>query len=214
MANIDHTIDRIRVAGVIAIVRGQFSTRQIVSIASALMEGGLSMMEVTLNSTDALEHIRTLREHAGTRMMIGAGTVRTADDVDRAIGAGAEFLISPGLDAASIECSQSADVLQLPGVFTPTEAMHAASLGCKVLKLFPCDVVGPKYLKALRAPLDDVEFVPTGGVAPGNLAEWRRAGAMAVAAGSSLVSGPEQSIDELRARARTMRDAWENAKNA
>lgn len=209
---IDQAMKRIRAGGIVAIVRGRFSTPQIIAIAEIMIEAGIGAMEVTLNSDDALDHIRTLRSRGDERLLIGAGTVRTPDDVDDAIGAGAQFLISPGFDAASVARSLEAKVLHLPGVFTPSEAMQAAAAGCKLLKLFPCDVVGPPYLKALKAPLDDVDFVPTGGVSPANIAQWRRAGAVAVAAGSSLVSGPDQPADELLARARTMKQAWENAR--
>lgn len=209
---LDLAISRIRSSGIIAIVRGRFSTERMLAIADAMIDAGIGAMEVTLNSDCALEHIATLHARGDERLMIGAGTVRTPEDVDRAIDAGAQFLISPGFDEASVARATEAKVLHLPGVFTPTEAMHAAAAGCRLLKLFPCDVVGPAYLKALKAPLDEVDFVPTGGVSPANLAQWRRAGAVAVAAGSSLVSGPDQPLDELLARSRTMKQAWENAR--
>src|SRR5690606_18551538 len=118
---------------------------------------------------------------------------------------------SPGFDPASVMHSQAIGVLHLPGVFTPSEAMAAAAAGCRLLKLFPCDIVGPAYLKALRAPLDDIGFVPTGGVSAANAAAWRSAGAAAVAVGSSLVAGPDQPSDALLAAARAMVEAWQNA---
>lgn len=207
----DHTAEHIRSSRVIAIVRGTFDSRQILSVAQALRDGGVTAMEVTLNSDSALEHIAMLRQEIGHAMLIGAGTVRTPDDVDRAVAAGAQFLISPGFDRASVERSTAMNVLHLPGVFTPSEAMQAAAMGCRLLKLFPCDTLTPDYLKALRAPLNDIEFVPTGGIGARNIAAWKRAGAFAVAVGSSLVSGPTQPLDEITLRCKTMRDAWEAA---
>jgi len=207
----DHTAEQIRSSRVIAIVRGTFDSRQILSVAQALRDGGVTAMEVTLNSESALEHIAMLHQEIGHAMLIGAGTVRTPEQVDRAVAAGAQFLISPGFDPASVERSTASGVLHLPGVFTPSEAQQAAAMGCKLLKLFPCDTLTPDYLKALRAPLNDIEFVPTGGIGARNIAAWKRAGAFAVAVGSSLVSGPTQPLDEITLRCKTMRDAWEAA---
>jgi 2-dehydro-3-deoxyphosphogluconate aldolase / (4S)-4-hydroxy-2-oxoglutarate aldolase len=209
--NIDTARASLRRSRVVAIIRGTYTREQILAVSDALQAGGVTAMEVTLNSADALSHIRSLAAHAGDRMIIGAGTVRTPTHVAQAIDAGAQFLISPGFDPASVTRSLEAGVLHLPGVFTASEAQAASAMGCRMLKLFPCDTLSPVYLKALRAPLEDVEFVPTGGVNASNIADWKRAGAAAVAAGSSLVSGAGQSMSELTARAKAMRDAWEQA---
>ncbi|HQY88757.1 MAG TPA: bifunctional 4-hydroxy-2-oxoglutarate aldolase/2-dehydro-3-deoxy-phosphogluconate aldolase, partial [Tepidisphaeraceae bacterium] len=148
------------------------------------------------------------------RIFIGAGTIRTASDVDLAINAGAQYLISPGFDRASVERSHKLGVLHLPGVFTATEAMNAFEAGCLLLKLFPAEMFGPPYLKSLRAPLDDVKFVPTGGVTAENIGAWRRAGASAVGVASSLVSGPDQPAAQIVERARALRAGWESSANA
>ncbi len=145
-------------------------------------------------------------------MIIGAGTVRTAAQFDEAIAAGAQFTVAPNFDPATVARALQADVLHLPGVFTPTEAQTAFAAGCKMLKLFPSDVVGPQYLKAMRAPLDDILFVPTGGITPDNVGDYIRAGAAAVGLGSALVTGPNQSMDDLAARAGKLRSAWQEAK--
>ncbi len=211
--NIDAAIDRIRSGGIIAIIRGTYQADQIRIIADILASAGLGAMEITLNSPGALDHIAMLREHGQDRLLIGAGTVRTAQQARQAIDAGAQFLISPGFDAESVKTALAAGVLHLPGVFTPTEAQQAAAAGCRMLKLFPADALGPTYLLSLRAPLDDVAFVPTGGVTAGNIPSWRQFGAVAVAAGSTLVTGPDQSPDDLTSRATAMRRAWEDAAN-
>lgn len=210
-SNIEASIARVRAGGIVAIVRGTFSTEQILAIGDTLADAGITAMEVTLNSPGAPDHIAALRRRVGDRMLVGAGTVRTPKQVDESIAAGAQFLVSPGFDPDSVAKSLKADVLHLPGVFTPTEAQQAAGMGCRLLKLFPADTLGPTYLRAVRAPLDDVDFVPTGGVNVANIADWRRAGAAAVAAGSTLISGPNQPITELAQRAAAMRRAWEEA---
>jgi len=178
-STITESITRVRSGGIIAIIRGRFTSPQVLTIADALATAGVTAMEVTLNSPDALTHITALQDQFGSRLLIGAGTVRNVEHVSAAIAAGAMFLISPGFDPASVAAAVKADVLHLPGVYTATEAQQAASAGARMLKLFPCDTLSPTYLKALRAPLDDVDFVPTGGVslrtsAPGATPALRR----------------------------------------
>jgi 2-dehydro-3-deoxyphosphogluconate aldolase/(4S)-4-hydroxy-2-oxoglutarate aldolase len=191
----------IRETGIVAIVRGDYQLRRVLGIAAALEEGGVRVMEVTLNSRGALEAIEALRERSPNSSLIGAGTVRTPADVGRALEAGAQFLVSPGVDQRSVASSREAGVLHLPGVFTATEVQLARSLGCRMVKLFPAAAGGPGYLKALRAPLDDVDFVPTGGVSPENAEEYLRAGAVALGVGSELVGGPHEDLDEITERA-------------
>jgi 2-dehydro-3-deoxyphosphogluconate aldolase/(4S)-4-hydroxy-2-oxoglutarate aldolase len=206
--------ERLKAGGILAIVRGAFTTPHLIDIASTLAAMGYTAMEVTLNSPSALDHIAAMSKQLGSKMMIGAGTVKTAANVDQALAAGAQFLISPGFDTAAVQRAQAENVLHLPGVFTPTEALAAAAQGCRMLKLFPADTVGPNYLKALMAPLDDMEFVPTGGVAAENIRQWRRAGAVAVAAGSTLITRADQTMLDLKDRAQAMRRAWNEAANA
>ena len=206
---IEEASDRIRRGGIVAIIRGTFTTRYVLTIADAMAAAGLAAMEVTLNSPDALAHIKALIPHAGKKLLIGAGTVRNAADVDKAVEAGAQFLISPGFDPESVKRSQALKVLHLPGVYTASEAQQAFNLGCRMQKLFPADQINPAYLKALRAPLHDIEFVPTGGVGVNNIDAWRKAGAAAVAVGTSLVASADQTPEDLLARATALRKAWE-----
>ncbi|CAG0975607.1 partial 2-dehydro-3-deoxyphosphogluconate aldolase / (4S)-4-hydroxy-2-oxoglutarate aldolase, partial [Anaerolineae bacterium] len=138
----------------------------------------------------------------------GAGTIRRVAHVDEALALGAQFIVSPNFDPASVARSQAANVLHLPGVATPTEAETAFAAGCAMLKLFPADVLGgPTYLKAIRAPLDDIAFVPTGGIEPGNAGLYRRAGAAALGLGGSLVSR-NWTPETLASRARALVDSW------
>lgn len=202
---------RIKADGLVAIVRGDFPVARTLAIADTLRDAGVSILEVTLNTTGALEAIAALRAGQGERMLIGAGTVRSLAQWQAAREAGAQFTVAPSFHPEVVAAALAADFLHLPGVFTPTEVDTAVRAGCRVVKLFPVDAVGPAYLKALRAPLDDVDFVPTGGVSVDNIVTYRKVGAIAVGIGGSLVAGPAQSLDDLAARARALRDAWEAA---
>ncbi|MCC7116993.1 MAG: bifunctional 4-hydroxy-2-oxoglutarate aldolase/2-dehydro-3-deoxy-phosphogluconate aldolase [Anaerolineales bacterium] len=209
----EEATQRIKDCGVIAIIRGGFSVEDMLRISSALLAGSVSTVEITLNSPAVLEALPKLRKHFGDELLIGAGTVRNKEHVQQAYDAGAQFLISPNYDSASTSLSQSKNLLHLPGVFTATEAQTAFANGCKLLKLFPMDTVGPAYLKALRAPLDDIDFVPTGGVALENISAYAKAGAVAVGLGSKLVLNREQSSEDLTSRAKTLREAWIQGKH-
>ncbi len=205
--------EHIKQTGIIAIVRGDFPLEKILQIGEALQAGGVSVMEVTLNSTGALEAIAALRKHFTKQAMwVGAGTVRTSIQVDQSLGAGAQFIVSPNYNPKAIIYSSRISVLHLPGVFTPSEAHNAFEAGCSMVKLFPADIVGPAYLKAIRAPLDDIDFVPTGGVGVHNVADYVKAGAAALGVGSSLISGKDQTLAEITNRAKALRAAWEQAK--
>ena len=204
----------IRRTGLIAIIRGQFSRQQVVGIAETLLANQIVVVEVTLNTTGALTAITYLREHFGDKMLVGAGTVRTVDQLRAVLDAGAQFTVSPNLDLATVELAQRRDLLHLPGVFTPTEVQNAFVAGCRMVKLFPSEIVGPRYLRALRAPLDDVELVPTGGISPANVAEYVQAGAVAAGIGSALVTGPQQELADLAVRAQALRAAWDEAVHA
>lgn len=199
--------------GLIAIVRGNFPAAKLIEIGDALLASPVLVMEVTLNTTGALDAIRLLRDRFGDQMLVGAGTVRNVAQFDQAIAAGAQFTVAPNLDLPTVQRAQAQDILHLPGVFTPTEAQTAFAAGCKLVKLFPSEVVGPRYLKAIRAPLDDIQFIPTGGITPENVGDYIRAGAAAVGLGSALITGPDQPSDDLITRARAIRAAWKAAKS-
>lgn len=213
MAAIETSSQRIKQNGIIAILRGDFSVDDMLRIGDALLAGTVKVMEVTLNSPSALGALPKLREHFRTEMLLGAGTVRDVDQARQAYDAGAEFIVSPNLDLESVSFTLSKDLLHLPGVFTATEAQTAFQAGCRMLKLFPMEGAGPTYLKALRAPLNDIDFVPTGGVSLENIAEYASAGAVAVGLGSKLVLNRKQSSEDLTSRAHALRAAWEQGKH-
>ncbi|MFK7845055.1 MAG: bifunctional 4-hydroxy-2-oxoglutarate aldolase/2-dehydro-3-deoxy-phosphogluconate aldolase [Rhodothermales bacterium] len=204
----------IRKTGIIAIIRGNYGIDTLLKIADTLARGGVQAIEVTLNSAGALAGITALRKAMTGDAVIGAGTVRTASQVQAAMDAGAQFLISPNLDLPSVTLSQKHGVLHLPGVFTASEVQMAFAAGCEMVKLFPAHMLGPAYIKALLAPLNDVAFVPTGGINEKNAQTYITAGAVALGVGSALVQGPDQDMQDLLNRAKLMRQAVDNARNA
>ena len=202
---------QVRATGLVAIVRGNFSREQVINIAQVLLDNGVPIMEVTLNTTSALESITQLRSQFGDRMTIGAGTVRTVDQFHQAVAAGAQFTVAPNFDAATAAAAVAHDLLHLPGVFTPTEAQTAFVAGCRIVKLFPSELLGPRYIKAIRAPLDDIEIMPTGGISAENIGEYVKAGIVGAGIGSALVTGPSQDLHDLAKRAQAFRQAWDAA---
>src|SRR5262245_5315222 len=200
----DPMVQRIFDAGIIAIMRRTDSALA-VETAEALLAGGVSVVEVTLNTPDAEEMLRTLSERVGDRMLVGAGTVLTALDARRALGAGARFIVSPHTDPDVIAATRRASAPVIPGAFTPTEIVRAWQLGASAVKVFPVGSVGPRYLRDVLAPLTDIPLLPTGGVTLENAAEFIRAGARGLGLGSDLVSPKavaERDFPSIAERAR------------
>ncbi len=162
------------------------------ALGEALVAGGIPVAEVTLRTAAAVAAIR--RMSANQDLLVGAGTVLTADQVDQAVEAGAQFIVSPGFSAAVVRRAQQQGLPVFPGAVTPTEIMAALDLGLTTLKFFPANVYGgPAALKALGAPFPQVRFVPTGGVSAGNLADYLSLPSVAAVGGSWMV--PTDAID-------------------
>jgi 2-dehydro-3-deoxyphosphogluconate aldolase / (4S)-4-hydroxy-2-oxoglutarate aldolase len=204
----DEIAARVKRNGIIAIVRGGYELPELLGIGHALLAGSLRVIEVTLNTPRALEVISALRSRFGEELLVGAGTVRTHEQFNAAVAAGALFTVAPSFDPATVACAREVDVLHMPGVFTATETQAAFAAGCRMLKLFPCETVGPAYLRALRAPFDDVEFVPTGGIDLDNIGLYAQAGAVAVGIGSALIPKSGWSEAEITSRSRALQGAW------
>jgi 2-dehydro-3-deoxyphosphogluconate aldolase/(4S)-4-hydroxy-2-oxoglutarate aldolase len=173
--------------GVIAVIRADNSS-QLLDAARAMAEGGLTAMEVTMTTPNALEVIRSVVKELGDRVLMGVGTV--LDDVTArlAILAGAEYVVTPVLRPDVIGLCRRYSKPVVSGAYTPTEALAGHEAGADFIKLFPADTLGPKYVKALKGPLPQLEIIPTGGVDAKNCGEWSKAGCAAVGAGGSLVS--------------------------
>jgi 2-dehydro-3-deoxyphosphogluconate aldolase/(4S)-4-hydroxy-2-oxoglutarate aldolase len=179
------TLERVRELGLLAVVRGE-SKEAAVEVSEALVEGGVLGIEITFTTPEAHLAIQDLRDRHGGRIFLGAGTVTTHEQTERAASSGATFLVSPGCDPELLPAMLETGLLVLPGTLTPSEVMLARRLGADAVKLFPGSSGGPSYLKALLGPFPDVTFVPTGGVSLGNIADWFAAGAFAVGAGGAL----------------------------
>lgn len=204
-------LQRIVDSALIAIVRGSFATTRLLRIAETLHSAGIDVLEVTLNSRDALTHIETLRNSLPESMLVGAGTVRTAQHVELVRQAGAQFALSPNLDPAAVATAHRLGLVFIPGVLTPTEVHTASNLGCTAVKLFPATTLGSSYIRSLRAVFDDMAFIPTGGITASNVGEFRQAGAVAVGVGSALVSSHTGGDEDLLSRATAMRISWDEA---
>ena len=178
---------RIVDSGVTAVLRG-VDEDDIVPVAEAIHDGGVTALEVTADGKRASEKIAAIdRALEGTDAMVGAGTVMDGAAARNVVEAGAQFVLAPNLNEAVIDVCNRAGVVTVPGVMTPTEADRAMAAGADMLKMFPASTVGPDHIGALRGPLGDIPIMPTGGVDTDNVADYFEAGAVAVGAGSALV---------------------------
>ena len=172
--------------GVVAIIRSPDASR-LVDVAEALLAGGVSVMEVTFTVPRAHQVLEQVAARLSDRILLGAGTVLDAETARIAILAGAEFIVSPVVKTDVIACCRRYSKLSLPGALTPTEILAAWEAGADIVKVFPSEVTGPAYLKAVSAPLPQVRLMPTGGVNLETTADYLRAGACALGVGGSLV---------------------------
>lgn len=180
-------IKQVADAGVVAVIRAQ-SKDQLTGITEALLEGGVPAIEVTMSTPKAIAGIEMLADKYGDRAVIGVGTVIDAATCRDAIAAGAQFVVSPVFDDEIVATTRRYGKISIPGAFTPTEILRAWTAGADVVKVFPSTVLGPGYFKDILAPLPQLRLTPTGGVDLKNVADWIKAGAVFVGAGSSLVT--------------------------
>jgi len=180
-------IEQIRAIGIIPVVRAQ-SAGEALAAVDAICAGGIPVLEITMTVPGAVQIINELAKRLGDDALIGAGTVLDAATARRCIDAGARFIVSPSLDVPTIEACRTLRVPVFPGAMTPTEVVTAWKAGADAVKVFPANAVGgAAYLKSLKAPLPQIELVPTGGVSLKNIAEYIAAGALAVGVGADLV---------------------------
>ena len=180
-------LNLIRETGVIAIMRAQ-SSAQLIAAADAIWAGGVRAIEVTMTTPGALSVIEEATVRYGEKVIFGAGSVLDAETARAAILAGADFVVAPTLDPATIELCSRYSVPVMPGCYTPTEMITAWQAGADMVKLFPASVGGPALIKAILAPLPQIEIVPVGGVDLDTAAEFIASGAAALGVGSSLVN--------------------------
>ena len=173
--------------GLVPVLRAS-SAEEAITIADAIMAGGVNILEVTMTVPGAIRVIEQLANHHGTKLLLGAGTVLDPETARSCILAGAQFIVSPALDLRTIELCRRYSVPIMPGALTPTEIVTAWQAGADVVKVFPCSALGgAKYLKALQGPLPQIHLIPTGGVSLATAEEFLAAGAFALGVGGDLV---------------------------
>jgi 2-dehydro-3-deoxyphosphogluconate aldolase / (4S)-4-hydroxy-2-oxoglutarate aldolase len=204
---------RIELEGVVAVVR-LTDARAGEQIARALIEGGVTAIEITMTVPRAPELIADL-SRALPRALIGAGTVTDPAMARLVIDAGAKFVVSPVFRPAIVEACHERDVPSFPGCFSPTEILSAWELGAEIVKVFPSTALGPDFIKDLRGPFPLIKMMPTGGVSIDNAADWIRAGAVAIGVGGALVDAKSiasGTFEAITAKARAFIGAVRGAR--
>ncbi|HUX09758.1 MAG TPA: bifunctional 4-hydroxy-2-oxoglutarate aldolase/2-dehydro-3-deoxy-phosphogluconate aldolase [Terriglobia bacterium] len=212
----EKALARIRELGVVPIIRVS-TPEDAFRAVEAVVAGGLPIAEVTMGVPNALRVMEQVVERFGDSVLLGAGTVLDTETCRAVLLAGAEFIVTPSLDVRVIETSRRYSKACIPGALTPTEIVTAWQAGADMVKVFPCAPVGgPKYLKSLRGPLPQIDFVPTGGVDLETTPDYIRAGAAAVAVGGELVSSKalrEGKTEVIAANARKFLEAVRSARS-
>jgi len=206
-------LDKILASKIVAVIRAE-SGEQLVDVAEALFAGGVEVMEVTFTVPKAVHVLEQVADRLGDKIVLGAGTVLDTETARAAMLAGAEFIVSPGVNVDVIKMCRRYNKLVLPGALTPTEVITAWEAGADIVKIFPSDLTGPGYLKALHGPLPQVRLMPTGGVNLDTATDYLKAGACALGVGGSLVesktvaAGDFARIEQLAKQYRQLADAF------
>ncbi len=185
--NLQQAMDIIRNTGIIAIMRTQ-SSEQLLRAADAIRAGGVCVIEVTMTTPGALRIIEEATGKYGEDVLFGAGTVLDAESARAALLAGAQFIVAPAFNAEVVQICRRYSIPVFPGAYTPTEILTAWEAGADMVKVFPASIGGPRLIKAIKAPLPQVELVPVGGVNMETAADFIRAGAAALGVGSALIN--------------------------
>jgi 2-dehydro-3-deoxyphosphogluconate aldolase/(4S)-4-hydroxy-2-oxoglutarate aldolase len=196
----DEQLQRVLDGGIVAIIRCPDGSA-LAEVAGALADGGISVVEITLTVPNALEVLRHVRQTLGERVLLGAGTILDPETARAALLAGADFLVAPTVNEDVIRLCRRYDRLVMPGAFTPTEILRAWEAGADIVKVFPAEVLGPPFFKALRGPLPQVRLMPTGGVDLTTAAAFLKAGACCLGIGSQLIEPwavAERNFDRIR----------------
>ena len=187
-------LSELKANGIVAVVRGK-SHEEARGYMEACLRGGIKSLELTYTIPNVCELIKEYSSHS--EALIGVGSVLNAKMASDAIEAGAKYVVSPGYSEEVNKVCKEMNVLYLPGCMTVSEIMKAMDAGNKMIKLFPGDVFGAKYVKAIKAPIPNVEIMPTGGVSVDNIEEWFANGVSCVGVGSSLIKGSLDDIENI-----------------
>ena len=196
-APVSRPLDRVLESCIVAVIRAE-SGDLLVDVAEALLAGGVDVMEVTFTVPKAHQVLERVADKLGKRVLLGAGTVLDPETCRAAFLAGAEFIVSPAVSVPVMEMCKRYSKLIMPGAFTPTEVVTAWQAGADIVKIFPSEITGPKYLKALHGPLPHIRLMPTGGVNLETATEFLKAGACALGVGSSLVDPKVVAAGDLK----------------
>jgi len=180
--------------GVIAVLRAK-SSAELIDVSNALYAGGVTAIEVTMTTPGALDVIKGVSAELGDKVVVGVGSVLDPETARAAILAGANYVVAPTLNEEVVRLTKRYGKVCIPGAFTPTEVLRAWDSGADAVKVFPTSSVGPQYIKDLKGPLPQIPLVPTGGVSVETCGDFIRAGAIAVGAGSALVSSQAVAAD-------------------
>lgn len=182
----EQQLARVLDTGIVAVIRAR-SGDLLADVAEALLAGGIDVMEITFTVPGAVRVLERVAERMGQRVLLGAGTVLDPETARAALLAGAEFIVSPHTNLDVIRLCRRYSKLVMPGAMTPTEVVTAWQAGADIVKVFPSEITGPKYLRALHGPLPQIRLMPTGGVDLNTAADFLRCGACALGIGGSLV---------------------------
>ncbi len=213
MVGKEKQLQEIMEAGVVAVIRTN-SGAELVSICEAMVEGGITGVEITMTSPGAIEAIYEASKVLKGKAIIGAGSVLDPETARAAMLAGADFIVSPVLNLDVIELCKRYGKIVIPGAFSPTEILTAWQAGADVVKVFPATRLGPSFIKDIRGPLPQVRLTPTGGVNIDNLGDFLKAGAVFVGVGSALVSKKDVAEQNWSALAKRAEDYVKAAKAA
>ncbi len=186
-------IEVIKQTGVAAVIRGA-TKENIIPIASALKEGGVKVLEITVETPGACQAIEKVATEFSD-VLVGAGTVLDPETARIALMSGSKFIFSPTLNRETIEMTKRYGAVSIPGALTPTEILNAYSYGADFIKVFPANVFGPSYIKDIHGPLPQIPIIVTGGIGLGNVKDFIKAGAIGVGVGSSLVSTKKEMTE-------------------
>lgn len=209
-------MQRIEKCGVVGIIRTD-SSEELIKVAEAIKAGGVDVIEVTMTTPGALDVIRATADKYGEEVLIGAGSVLDPETARAAMLSGAEFIVSPVTNVEMIKICNRYSKVVMPGAFTPTEALYAWEQGADYVKIFPSGIVGPKHIKAIKAPLPQILLVPTGGINVDNAGDFIKAGAATLGVGSALADKKAiatKNFDVLTENARKFVEAVKKARNA
>jgi 2-dehydro-3-deoxyphosphogluconate aldolase/(4S)-4-hydroxy-2-oxoglutarate aldolase len=205
----DQVLEKVFELKAVAVVRLD-SDKNIVEMTQAMIDGGISAIEITLTTPNALGIIEYLSKEFGSKIVLGAGSVLNRSHAEQAVSAGAQYLVSPISNRSIIDAALECNVASMIGAFTPTEIQSAYEYGADIIKIFPADVLGMQFFKSVLAPMPHLKLMPTGGVSLTNAGEWIKSGACAVGVGSALVNKKaieSGNFDLITTNAKTIMDS-------